>query len=1235
MISDQSVRDHIIHEHETLFAVDAGAGTGKTTLLVSRLIALLLEKQAPLSRIAAITFTEKAAAELAERLRSKLEEALSKHPDQKALILQALEDMERAPISTIHSFCAGLLREYPVEAGVDPQFTLLDEVQSGAFEDQAWDYWLKKNLAKPVEPLFQFLRLGGTFEHVDELKQFLKRNRTLLALSSPKPLPSVQSFKYQFSSFVALTKKEATQCAKHEDTLYVALEAFWAQCTAIESLNTPSPLGRGFEGTQGLFPVKAVGEMGRVRGKQESHPHPDLLPSREKGKPIDGDSLSEDIAFELANLKVPKVGNKGAQGNWGKERLAALREGFVKLAEDHQTAFASFKEAAVLNLVHWIGGYLKEWESQKAQGGFLDFDDLLLKTRDLLRDYPEAREEMKQRLDYLFVDEFQDTDPLQVEIVFFLSEKLAPLRHPTTPDGLRGTGGFGGRPQVIDWKKIELEAGKLFLVGDPKQSIYRFRRADVAIYEATKERILANGGRVEVLAENFRTVGGLVEWVNGCFPTLFEGTGIHYHPLNASREKGKTEGTLPILWGLSIQASKEEKPGKALLRQLEAEGVATFLKEQVLGGGFTVSDPKTHERRPVKKGDIAILFRDLSNDNEEFWEEALRKRDLSYQIVGGKRFYNRPEIVALSTLLTCLSSPADEAGCVAVLRGPLFGFSDEELFLHHAGGGNFQFLNPSNSGKDTPHPDPLPQGARVASSPSPLRGEGRDEGDSKDSPQRYREKIKLAFSYLREWHQATRTLGVSDTLAKLYESTNLLAVTAGQPHGEQRVANLMKVLDQARDLETSQHFTYRAFTHWLTTQQEEGTMEGEAPGPDSSEDRTGVFNDTGTVKSSASAGSLGADRITLMTIHKAKGLEFPIVFVSGLAADPKDSGSLVDRKHSIGAFKVGKADLGLRTLNYEAVRDEEEVQRKAEDTRLLYVAATRARDCLLLPHFQFSPESKTQNESLFAGPLLKALEENSALVLSAPRPPAEAQDLTARASLQTPVHWVEPKEDAEPLGDPPAWVVPLDEKPGVALEVEKEKLKNEQEARKKKLETLRSEKDFKSVTSVLSVDADKKEREERVFDEPEAVSPWGGKDLGSFAHLLLEKGWDWDSATLKKAASFYAEKMGIPGEQADMAVGWVEKALGSALIKRAKDSKKAYRELPITGKRKDGTYLNAVIDLAFFENDEWVIVDYKSDQDPKKLEEKYKEQLGYYREMLETLTQKKVKETKLLFLRKL
>jgi len=298
------------------------------------------------------------------------------------------------------------------------------------------------------------------------------------------------------------------------------------------------------------------------------------------------------------------------------------------------------------------------------------------------------------------------------------------------------------------------------------------------------------------------------------------------------------------------------------------------------------------------------------------------------------------------------------------------------------------------------------------------------------------------------------------------------------------------------------------------------------------------------------------------------------------------------------------------------------------------VAFTRARDSLLLPHFQMPTDCKFQNENLFAGPLLKALEEKGGITRSTPRPPAEAQDLTVPASLQTPVYWAEIKDGAKSLEDPPAWVVPLDAKyDEKALVAEKEKLKAQQQARKEKLEKLRGQKEFKSVTSVLKVDPDKQEKEEKVFEEPETTSPWGGKDLGSLAHLLMEKGWDWDEAKIKKGAQFYAERMGIPQEGAALAVGWVTKALRSDLIQRARISKNYFRELPVTGKQKDGTFINAVLDLAFLEDDQWVIVDYKTDQNMETRKEKYKEQLGYYGDLLTQFMGRKVKETFLYFMR--
>jgi len=370
-----------------------------------------------------------------------------------------------------------------------------------------------------------------------------------------------------------------------------------------------------------------------------------------------------------------------------------------------------------------------------------------------------------------------------------------------------------------------------------------------------------------------------------------------------------------------------------------------------------------------------------------------------------------------------------------------------------------------------------------------------------------------------------------------------------------------------------------------------------------------------------------------MTIHKAKGLEFPIVFVSAWASDPKDSGSLVDRKAMGGAFKVGRADLGLKTTNYDLVKEDEEVQQLAENTRLLYVAATRARDCLLLPYFQMPPDCKFQNENLFAGPLLKALEEKGSPVRSAPRPPAEAQDLTVLASIKTPVHWAEPDSLKESLEDPAVWTVKLNVDPKApALQSEKEKIDSERQQRKTQIESLKGARTFQSVTSVLAVDDDKKETEERFWEGPEPSSPWGGKELGSFTHLLLEKAWDWKPDQIPQAAEYYGEKMGLSPEQRAEAAQWVDQTLSNPLIQRAKKSERTFRELSLTGKN-EMEFLNAVLDLVFLEEGKWVIVDYKTDRDPNKLAEKYGKQLKHYAKLLEQTTPYPVKEAHLLFIR--
>jgi ATP-dependent helicase/nuclease subunit A len=1079
MISDQLARQKIVSDLDSSFAVDAGAGTGKTTLLIDRLAALLLEKGTSLARIAAITFTDKAAGELVERLRLRLEkefdsESLLKlspeaQKEREKRLRRALKDLEQASVSTIHSFCSSLLREYPVEVGVDPQFAVLDQVQSDALEAEAWENWLKKSLSRPVESLIPFFRLGGTFEHLEKLKNHLLKNRSLLDPPIAPDLPDPKN---------ALDEMKRT---------WILIEEKIKAVVPDDSL------------------VKKLGKFAKTWQEVQM---------------LSGDKL---LCF-LAGIDVPKVGNVGSQTNWGKEILAGVKAHIETLRERQETFGAQVKDAAVRKAALWLWDYLDEYTKVKTRQGFLDFDDLLSKTRDLVKDRLEVREELKKRYDHLFVDEFQDTDPLQVEIVFFLSEK--------------------SKSKAKSWQKVELEPGKLFLVGDPQQSIYRFRRADVEIYGEAKARLTACGGQVEKLTENFRTLSPIVDWVNRGFDQLFQDGPFPYNPQSAHRQLESPSAQLSPLIGLEMPEIREEDQSVWAFRELEAETVGDFI-EQLLSEKPLITDPKSPKDKPVTRplqaGDIAILFRELSN-TESVYENALRRRHIQFQIVGGKKFYNRPEIVALETLLTCLESPADEASLAALLRSCLFGFTDEELFLYREAGGVFEFL----------------RGAKG--------------------------KVGEAFRHLRQWYLETRQLSPAETLLYLYERTNLLAVVSCQPHGEQRVANLMKVVHQCRDLEESQNFTYRAFVKWLVRQREEDAMEGEAPGPEETD-----------------------NQVTLMTLHKAKGLEFPVVILSGAAPEkPRKSDFIVNRHQGRAEFKAGDKELRLCTAGFEKAQEEEEAQEKAEILRLLYVGCTRAKESLVIPLF-------TQKKG---GGFLKPITASFDLKALKIQKVTASHDHKAVSALA--VDLSEKEKNSQPVEDQRIY------------------LKELEEAKKSLIEKRRGKTRLQSVTSLAHSDDDKSQREGYFLEgeNPPAFGDQQGKAFGVLTHQLLEKGWDWNNETLAKAARLWGPGLGLSADKSKEAAELAAKALAHNLLMRAKKSTQVFKELSLTGKSPEGVFLNAVIDLAFLEDGAWVVVDYKTDHDPARGLESYRKQIGYYSELLETFTGLKVKEAKLYFLRK-
>lgn len=1064
--SDQAERRGVLSDWDHPVAVDASAGTGKTHLLLDRLTALLLERGVRLSRVAAITFTEKAAGELLARLRLRLEEAHRLLPDRRADIERALEDLEGSPIGTIHAFCAGVLREHALAAGLDPRFTALDGPAAATLEEETWDRWIRD--IPPGGAIPRVLSLGWTPGQLRDLSGALLRQRASLRRPQAAPFPGGDEATDLLQKGVTLLGAWRKRCKTEEDGLLKRLNASlprWEEALA-------SPEG--------------------------------------------------DRALRAAALEDLKIGSRtGSQAAWGKDALTEARAAFGALTAEWETFRGRVHHAALTSLLETLWGWVECHQEEKRRRGLVDFDDMLLLTRDLLVRDGAARDSLRGRWDALWVDEFQDTDPLQAEIVFRLCEK-------------KGT-------FAEDWRNAVLEGGKLMVVGDPKQSIYRFRRADVETYHGVLEAVRAASGRGPyVLRENFRSSAAVMAFVHETFGTLFKDRPEGWAPPSAYREDGESEG-LPAVTVLRLEQVGDERAEEK--RSREAAAVAAHLKDLLARMEATVWDRALQARRKVRAGDIAILFKDLSN-NEQPFEEALRAAGVPYQVVGGKRFYRRSEVIALSNLLGALDSPADEALVVAALRGPAFGVSDADLAAHRDAGGTFRFLEP-----------------QAASVPPALLP---------------------ALALLRGLREDAAARPVAETLRALLTRTPLLAVTLAEPFGEQRAANLWKVAESAAALERSETLTLRSFALWLRRRRDEETIEAEAPNP-----------------------AAGEERVALLTVHQAKGLEFPVVVVPNAESRPRSAPFLLRR--SRGTLEVRARDVA--TLGYEATREEEEAALEAENLRLLYVAVTRAREALVFP-WREGTEAKG-----FLGPLTGGWtwnEEDEGTVRTLP---CGARLQVVRGATERPGRDVSAYRlayDPEGVEGPEAgeWARRFEEA----------------EAARRAADDARVKRPTQRTAHAAVEEAAGEPRE----DAARWSSSGDGLGFGRLVHLLLESRGVGD-ATADRAAA-WAFALGLKKDRVEEAFRAAASLASSPLGARIRASKRAFHEMPLASLR-GGETREGRIDLAFLEGDEWVLVDFKTDRDPDRLIAQYEEQARFYASLLADTTGKKVKETLLVFLR--
>jgi len=1089
---DQQQRDLAAGDLSQSYIVEAAAGTGKTTVLVSRIIKLIREGEAGLEEVVAITFTEKAAAELKAKLRQELERAILNEAssDKYQRISGAISDLERMQVTTIHSFCGSLLRERPVEAGLDPNFEVADGLMARLLQTEVWEDWFEKEMDADDPALRRAVLIGIKPDQIRNMSGSILENRDVLEY-----LPSSQSpedLEKIIGRFVRAFKED------------------------VESLNQLKPYCRDAEDKAILI----IEELNVKLKKLES------ISDREE---------RERFIFKEISMGSP---NKGAKKNWKPDhQLDRAREHFSSISENLNETREAIADSVMTGLANRLTGYIDVYKQAKQERNLLDFHDLLMFTSRMLKEHPEVRGYFRSQYRFLLVDEFQDTDPLQAEIVFFLSEDE--------------------KTEASEWKEVRVASKRLFIVGDPKQSIYRFRRADIEMYEDAKTRM--GQDYLLTISQNFRCAPSLVKVVNKIFEDLIKPPEDgHYQPGYVPLHFGRAKETVPPENGAVLLYP----PGKKDIvmtsmeecRRWESRCVASFIQKLVSEEKWQVWDEADQSFRPILFKDIAILMRTYTPLNP--LEEALRSYEVDYRVIGGRHFYKRQEIQQLLAVLQAVDNPNDKVSLIAALRSPFFGTSDEELFLFHANGGSLNYFQEAQ-----------------------------------------RTDLEQPFRLLRELHEMRNQASVSALLKRLYEATCGLVLFLLKPQGEQRVANLLKIGDVARALDERGMLNFRGFVRWLSERQEEEAEEEEPP----------------TLER-------GDNFVRLLTIHKAKGLEFPMVILTDLAhKGNKGEDFIIDRSGGRIASKIGSQDDRFWTRNYEALSQWEEKRGEAEERRLLYVGMTRARDFLVLPVF-WVKEKKDGKKDIPGGSFLKYLQP----YLSEPDNVPFGKWDKEMMFYDTNTLELKPGEDHAFRGP-----LNLERKRGedVRLSLSRfEHWKKTQEELKRRAGTGR----------LIATAMEKVEEVEK--DDEWVISPVTGGEgaiFGKLVHRLFEKV-NWSKADLlEEMAVIEGKGFGATEPMIKRAGELVRQAIHFPILQRVIQSSDYQKEVPFTY-QKDGILIEGVMDVVFKEEDGLVVLDFKTDLVEKKdLDSKiehYGPQVGVYADAIRAIFGGPPKEVILFFL---
>jgi ATP-dependent exoDNAse (exonuclease V) beta subunit len=865
--ADHAQRRAAILERKRNVLVDAGAGTGKTTLLADRLVEMIAPTAAgvapvPLDRIAAITFTRRAAGELKLKIRERILEELGLADERRGgLLRSALAALDTAHVSTIHSFGDRLLRMRPVEAELSPSYEIAED--SGPLLDETYRLLLDSAQSGRLAG-----ELAGTAaeelaeeaqETVVEAINAEVRTETLeLEFNSKFGLDAlVSSFILQRDVPPTPPEMPGFELRRFRDAAREFIEG-------VKGLND-----NGSRGIRWMRKLRDV--LAELLEEDDPARLRSALVKIAKGpggqKKAGMDDFDDDEAWKLW---------KGYRGDTGKKpvRDTALRDDLL----------GPLNRYFALRLVRLFPAVIALYEKVKARRRQLDQIDLLLKLRNLLAGDRDTRAYFQSLFDHVFVDEFQDTDPLQAEIVLFLCE-----------DGARAR----------DWTKVKFASGKLTVVGDPKQSIYRFRRADIAMYERVRT-LVASGPHLPVtLSTNFRSAPSLIEFVNHRFNEVLgepkepmfdsaEGT-VRYQPLTA----GRTGMPRPLVHALPLTRADDQKADP--MRDTEAAALARYLR-WLVESDVRIEDPWDGSLRPVRYGDVAILAISTWGLPRLFPE--LDRFGIPHAARGGKLFLDDPAHKQFLLGLRALADRDDGVAQAALLRPPFFAVDLADL-VHE----------------------------RAARSDRP---EGAD-------PERVARATE-ALELVRELRTRRFERAPGDTARDLLEKTAFGRTVALGANGEQRLERLRELCSVLERVAAEEGLDYDGATEvlrwWVTA-----PVQLDPPPP------------------------VGAEAVQIVTVHQAKGLEFPVVVLwdgMGQWTSPEQAAPFRVERDGRG-WTLAIDDLAWEEPPELGLKETEARFRNAERKRVVYVAATRARDLLVIAKPTAGKPGKHINATLLEG----------------------------------------------------------------------------------------------------------------------------------------------------------------------------------------------------------------------------------------------------------------------------